>query len=423
MGQSSTSQRQKYTIKTFGRSEMVGKTKMCIHVGCMGCGKTYGLVESFGWYCARLKSLGITGLNFVLLGRTQATVKKNMCNVLSKIFSTDFNYDSSVKSGIVKDATLFGQNIFIVGLNDSSSEGKIRGISDIMGIMHDEAIFCTKEQFDLIMSRVRGEIDIKLPEGFIKNWYIGSTNPDAPTHFILDYINKGLLKVIQWYAKDACWDGWVEYFARQKLLNKNNPAGWARYIQGKWSGSDDTVYPMFYYKKHVLEETTIDYNQMKRNFIAVDYGSKHPTAILLISLSWSGEYIVSKEIKLNKTATSDIVTHIANLITYLRDLGCGCSDVWVDPSAGALKDEMTKVGIVYRHALNRHEEGIGFVRNLFALNRVFILDSCMFLIAELYSYKFKGKTPTGKDDVVKEDDDFADAFRYGVYSDSVLGGA
>ena len=50
--------------------------KMVVHSGCFGCGKTYSLVEGFGIYCYRLKELGITGLNFVLLGRTQSAVKK-----------------------------------------------------------------------------------------------------------------------------------------------------------------------------------------------------------------------------------------------------------------------------------------------------------------------------------------------------------
>jgi PBSX family phage terminase large subunit len=400
---------------------MVGENKMCMHVGCMGCGKTYGAVEGFGLYCAKLKSLGIVGLNFVLLGRTQSTVKKNMCNVLSKLYGVDFKYDGSRVNGIVKDATLFGQNLFIIGFNDSSSESKFRGLSDIMGILHDEAVFCTKEQFDLIMSRLRGEIDVELPDGYVKNWYIGSTNPDAPTHFILDYINKGIIKLIQWYAKDACWDGFTSYFERQKRLNRGNKAGWERYIQGKWSASDNMVYPMFYYKKHVIEGYEIDYTQMKRTFIAVDYGSNHPTAILLISKSWSGEYIVSKELKLKRTAVSDIVQKISEYIAFLRDIGVGCDNVYVDPSAVALKDEMTKLGIEYTPALNGHEEGIGAIRNLFSLDRLFILETCEELVAEIFGYVFKDNK-SGKDEVVKVIDDLVDAMRYGVYTDSVIRG-
>ena len=154
------SQRQLYTIKTFGRQSM---GQFVLHSGCCGCGKTYSLVEAFGLYCLELKKQGIEGLTFVLLGKTQQAVKKNMCNVLSKLFGSDFRYDSSKASGTVKDAVLFGQNIYIIGLNDNSSESKFRGISDIMGILHDEAVLCTQEQFDYIM-----DVCMKMKKAFRK---------------------------------------------------------------------------------------------------------------------------------------------------------------------------------------------------------------------------------------------------------------
>ena len=413
------SKRQLYTIKTFGKEEMVGPTKMCLHVGCMGCGKTYSLVEAFGLYCLDLKKQGIEGLNFVLLGRTQQTVKKNMCNVLSNLFGTDFKYDSSRASGKVKDATLFNQNLFIIGFNDSSSESKFRGLSNVMGILHDEAVFCTKEQFDLIMSRLRGQIDVKLPKGYVKNWYIGSTNPDSPKHFLLDYMNKKIIKSIKWYMRDACWEGAKEYFKRLKMLYKDNQAFYERYIKGNRTSADNMVYPMFYYKKHVLENMEIDYTQMKRTFLGVDYGSNHPTAILLISKSWSGEYIVSKECKLQRTAVSDIVLKIAEYIEFLKEQGVGCDNVYVDPSAVALKDELTKQGITYYEAANSHADGIGKLRNLFSLDQLFILDNCEELVSEIYSYVFKDNN-SGKDEVVKINDDLVDAMRYGIYTDSIV---
>jgi hypothetical protein len=45
-----------------------------------------------------------------------------------------------MKSSIIKGATLFNQNLYMVGLSDVSSEAKIQGISGIMGVFHDEAV-------------------------------------------------------------------------------------------------------------------------------------------------------------------------------------------------------------------------------------------------------------------------------------------
>ena len=160
---------------------------------------------------------------------------------------------------------------------------------------------------------------------------------------------------------------------------------------------------------------------MKRTWIAVDYGSNHPTAILVISKSWSGEYIVSRECKLTKTAPSAIVQKIAEYIQFLNNEGVGCDAVYVDPSARGLKDEMIKQGIDFLDAKNSHEDGIGFIRNMFSMDKLFIMDTCPELIAEIYSYVFKDNK-SGKDEVVKVGDDLVDSMRYGVYTDSIVRG-
>lgn len=415
------SKKQLQVIKTFGKT---GSPKFSLHSGPFGCGKTYSLVVAFGLYCLQLKNLGITGLNFVLLGKTQQTVKKNMCNVLSKVYGSDFKYDSSMKSGVIKDAMLFGQNLYIIGLNDTSSETKFRGISDIMGILHDEAVLCTQEQFDYIMGRLRGEKNQNIPAEFIQQWYIGSTNPDAPTHFLLEYVEKGILAMIKWYMEDAAWDGCEEYYEREKLLYKDNPSFYARYLLGEWTSADRMIYPMFNPKRHIVNEADVDldYKSFRRNFISIDYGSDHPTAVLLGSVNWQGIYILSKEYKFRGTAPSDIVRHVGMMVQFLNDCNSCCSAIYVDPSAVAIKDELKKQGFGYFNALNDHAAGIGFIQSLMSTDRIIILSCCENLIGEIYGYKFKDNN-NGKDEVVKIDDDFCDSMRYGCYTDSVLKGA
>ena len=274
------------------------------------------------------------------------------------------------------------------------------------------------------MGRLRGQLDIELPKGYVKQWYIGSTNPDVPTHFILEYVEKGILKMIKWFMRDACWDGCEEYYNRLKALYKDNPSFYSRYLDGEWTSADRMVYPMFNYKKHVInsEDIDINYKDFKKNFIAVDYGSDHPTAILLISKSWANEYIISKEVFLRNTAPSDIVIEIGKLMDFLTEEGTSCSCVYVDPSAKALKDELTKQGInCVINAINNHNDGIGCIRNLLAMGKLFIISTCDKLIGEIYSYRFKDNN-NGKDEVVKLGDDFCDSMRYGVYTDYIIGG-
>lgn len=442
----SYSKKQMETIVNFA------KDKMVVHSGPFGVGKTRCLVEAFGIYCMRLQELGTVGLTFILAGKTQQSVKRNMCNVLTNSFGNNFSYYKGNKDGLDRDAVLFGQNIYIIGFNDSSSREKFQGISDIMGILHDECTLCKQEQFDYAIGRLRGEVnvvgdddiseddeyieiddndmdfDIKsvaLPEGTTTMWYVGSCNPDAPNHFIKRYIDDGILKNVRWYCKDAIWSGAKAMYDRLRKLYKNNVAFLSRYVNGEWTSSDRMVYPMFNPKQHIIHyecDERTNYESMKRNFIAADYGSDHPTAILLISLTYSGEYVVNKEKKLERTAVSDIVIEIGKFIDYLASMNCGYHTVYVDPAAATLKDEMRKNGIKYQDALNRHDAGIDCIRNRLSLNSLFIVDECENLLDEMYSYSFKENNEnSGKDEVVKVKDDFCDAMRYGVYTDSVIG--
>ena len=438
----SYSARQLLTIRDFA------KEKMVVHSGPFGVGKTRCLVTAFGIYCAKLMEMGTTGLTFVLAGKTQQAVKRNMCNVLSQLFGNDFKYYKGNSDGKDRDAVLFGQNIYLIGFNDTSSREKFQGITDIMGILHDECTLCTQEQFDYAHGRLRGEVnvageeeddgeyidwdndeftlnddEIKLPDGTVPHWYIGSCNPDAPNHFIKQYIDSGVLANVKWKRRDAIWKGSKEYYEKLKRQYKNNKAFYSRYLEGEWTSADKMVYPMFNPKLHVVDSNDIEvlYMSFKRNFIAVDYGGDHPTAILLISRNFQGMYVVSHEIKLRNTAPSDIVQKIAELIDFLENSGTHCSDVFVDPSAKGLKDEMTKRGIKFTNAMNKHEEGIGFVSTLLSTNRLVILDRCENLLGEMYTYSYKeNNEKTGKDEVVKVNDDFCDALRYGVYTDSVI---
>lgn len=422
---------------------------MVVHSGPFGVGKTRCLVEGFGLYCLRLQELGTTGLTFVLAGKTQQSVKRNMCNVLANQFGSNFRYFKGNKDGLDRDAILFGQNIYIIGFNDAGSREKFQGITDIMGILHDECTLCSQEQFDYAQGRLRGEVieegkeiaiseddeyiwinddddsfsdrAIKLPKGTVPMWYVGSCNPDVPTHFIKQYIDAGILENVRWFMKDAIWVGAKEYFDKLAKQYMNNPAFYSRYLKGLWTSADRMVYCMFQPKVHILSslEFELEYHKFKRSFLTLDYGSDHPTAILLIHLNHQGVYIVSHEWKLQGTAPSDIAYKIGCEIDRIVMDGGNYRTLYVDPSAKAIKDELIKSGISFTNALNSHEEGIGKVQTYLSLNKLFVMDTCTDLIGEIYSYRYKDTT-NGKDEVVKLGDDLVDALRYGVYTDSIM---
>lgn len=415
---------------SYGRKQLeiirdIGKEKFSMHVGCFGCGKTYSIEVALGYLCLKLRNEGLTGLNIVLLGKTQQAVKKNQCNVLSTCFGQDFKYDTSKKDGKTKDAVLFEQYIHIIGLNDKGSEGKFRGISDIFCIIHDEAVLCTEEQFEYINGRLRGEFSDRQMEvfnrlGIVPCFYVGSTNPDSPVHWLKKLIDRSFFdRVVTWCMNDARWKGAKEYYDRLKKLYKDNALFYDRYLKGLWVSAEGMVWPSFNYKKHVIEhkeyfesEEDIDYSGFERVVIGVDWGNKHNTSFVVLAYS-DGVYVALRCLSYNQTAPSMLAFHLSKLIENIERTH-KVDAIYVDGAGAGYNKELSDRNIVYELADKSHDK-IPLVDSAFAKEELYILSNCTSLINCIYGYKFKENSVD--DAINRVNDDECDALRYAYVSD------
>lgn len=122
-----------YTQCSFGQSLVQ------IHCGVFGCGKTYSTAEALGIICKLFQhDCNLTGLTFVIAGKTKKTVQGTVGGKLKDIFGDDYITTSSMLDGKRKDAILFGQNIVFIGNNAINSESTWRGISDVVCLLCDE---------------------------------------------------------------------------------------------------------------------------------------------------------------------------------------------------------------------------------------------------------------------------------------------
>lgn len=430
MGQHSLMQL--WTIKNFGKREyfaMPGKpyNRRVVNVGPAGVGKTRSILTAFGIYLMNLKEKGYTKLHFALMGRTLGTIKRNMGNVLSELFGENFKYDNSRINGIVVDARLFNYPLFFIGLNDTNAETRIRGLSDITGAILDEHTLISEEQYSLILFRIRG--GIQLPEPYVNNWLVSSTNPDSPRHWLLkNYIKKDLIKVINWRCSDANWDGFESYIADIKEQTRHDKSRYERFVLGRWTLAEGLVYSAFSPKNVV--EGQVDYSQIKRTWVSADYGSNHKTSIQVHHMTYQGIRIISQVYEYERTAVSDIAHKIVTLIDVeteqlipYRQTFYGHEDivinVYVDPAAQALQDELRKLGISPINAKNSHKDGIAYVNSQFSDCLLYILrnEGTQLLIDEIYNYKYNPSEKAKDGEVIKINDDHCDALRYGVYTD------
>jgi len=399
------SRRQLETIAT------LGDTRITIHYGPYGCGKTFCICMAVGYKC--MHSEPPKGDSVILVvGKTAQAAKSNICNVWASMYGNNFQYDSSRKDGYTKDATLFGHRIRIVGLNDNLAEARIRGINAYC-IIGDELSTWSAENFDKLLGRLRGS----LPSGW-SYFFVGSTNPDSPIHWIKKLIDtsKDIL-FIKWSEFDNITSKSLEYYTNLKARYQNNPAYYARYVLGEWAAADGLVYTSFNENNHVLtneEIKRIPQNSIEGYWIGVDYGLRNPSAILVGCKTKDNQWIVIKEEYLvqNESHPQEVnLTEIGEKILNLA-LKYNIKKIYIDPSAAPVKDTLDRLGIqndLYENGENRVKAGIQVVFDLFSTDSLFISEDCKGLLSELYTYCYKGD---GTDAVKKDNDHACDALRY-----------
>lgn len=413
----------------------IGKEIMECHVGPYGCGKTYSIEVALGLLCYRLMCRNITGLNIVLLGKTQQAVKKNQCNVLADNFGKDFRFDKSVKDGKTKDATLFKQYIHIIGLNDKSSESKFRGLSNIFCIVHDEAVLCSEEQFNAILSRLRATFTDEQKEVFkefgIKPcFYISSTNPDSPMHWLKKKIdNGGFNKVVNWTTSDANWEGSHEYY--DKLL-KVYPVGsldYNRYILGKWCAAEGVIFKTFIENKDKYIIDSIDKSKIGFIHAGLDVGGNKSGSSLVFTGFYKNikdglvviqsEKLIAKKGEIDPEILNNWVIEQFNIV--YKKYNIAVAELSVDNA-----EQYIEAGV--RNALNKNSiycvpvgdalkikimDRVKFIQRMFSLGMLHIHNDCKTIIDSLSTIVYDPKkTFDAVLDNGTTDNDTFDAFCY-----------
>ena len=395
------SKRQIITIGSIPTAEMD------IHCGPYGCGKSYAVNIGLGLACATSRPPDDDSC-IALIGKTAMTVKMNICNVLASKFGKNFRYDSGRKDGFTKDAVLFGHRLRIVGLNDSNAEERLRGLNAYK-IIGDEVSTWGKENFDRVIGRLRG----KTPQGW-KHGLVGTTNPDSPSHWLWKTIQESPdINYIKWTEHDNITSGAREYYEKLRNRYRNNSAYYKRYVLGEWASAEGLVYTEFNDRHHVLSVTDVE--KLMPHFVSfklgVDFGTTNPTAILLIGVTESQEYVVIREVYMREATLSRVCNEIRNIVIEFHN---NLKKVFIDPSAKVLIQELKSQGMLNIYgADNSVMNGINYVKDLFSQDRLYISESCTNLIDELYTYAFSDKDGVN---VIKENDHACDALRYALYN-------
>ena len=247
--------------------------------GSVRSGKTY--VSLIAWFLMILKYP--QDVQFLMVGKTITSLKRNCLSVLESLFGTDlFTYSISKK-----EASIAGRKVYLEGVNDIRAEQKIRGMT-LQAAYCDELTLFTEDFFTMLLSRLSMK-NAKL---------IGTTNPDAPSHWLLKkYIartNELDLKVWNFLLED---NETLEKDYIENLKKEYTGVFYDRFILGKWVAAEGLIYSKFANEKEKYIVDKVKTYDLQSIHIGIDYGaSKSKTAFVAIGFTYGfKEMYVLKE--------------------------------------------------------------------------------------------------------------------------------
>jgi len=240
---------------------------------------------------------------------------------------------------------------------------------------------------------------------------------------IRDGANPSLFVTSTPKGRRIVWDEWIAAPTPQHVLyratTRDNPyidaegyiAGLgyagrfaAQEIDAEFVSFDGLVYPGFDRARNLGDVDVSGW----RTIVAVDVGTRNPTAILTVHAAGDGRVHVSREVYRRNLSSADIVAAIREAVN-----GTDAETVVIDPSAAGYILELQRLGYHVTRGDHAITEGIGRVTTALA-DGLTVSPTCTNLVSEFEAYRYPDGTRSESDKPIKDHDHALDALRYAV---------
>jgi len=340
---------------------------------------------------------------FVMCGKTDTTIKRNIINPLIDLIGSALHYSSGKG-----EVTIYGRLMYVIGANDDRSEAKLRG-SEFAGALIDEATLIPENFFKMLLSRLSIE-GAKL---------FATTNPDSPYHWLkqefIDRQDELDCSVFSYHLDD---NPSLSESYKSNLKKEYSGLWYRRFIDGAWVMAEGAVYDFFDEDRHVIQFPP---GKAMEYYLGVDYGTTNPCVFLLFGYNpshypniWLEKeyYYDSKRVQRQKSDYE-----------YYKDFekfvdGRYISGIYIDPSAVSFEQELRRNGVQnIRKAVNDVVPGIRFQGQLLLNGTYKICANCTETIKEYATYSWDSKwSERGEDKPIKKNDHGKDAERYFLFT-------
>ncbi|MCL2077384.1 MAG: PBSX family phage terminase large subunit [Oscillospiraceae bacterium] len=395
-----------------------GLKRINILEGSVRSGKTYISLLLWGFWIVTKEA----SCTFMMAGKTLTTLKRNVLEPLADIFGAEsFNYSTGKK-----EASLFGRRIYLEGVSDSRSEGKIRGLT-LDGAYCDELSLFEEDFFKMLLSRL-SKHGAKL---------FATTNPDHPNHWLKrDYLDNRELDLLD--VKFTLDDNiHLDKKYVESLKKEYKGMYYERFILGLWVAAEGRIYSEFDKGGAVLSEVELhrrlEYNPPLFTVVGVDFGGNRSASVFSLvgfDKGFKNVYLLREYYdKENKSAES-LIEAFTEKISEWREEFPPLKAVYCDSAEQLLvKSFRHAVPVEVKNALKRPvNQRVAMLCRLISAGRFFVNSSCVKFIESMetavwdsgragVASKSESASKPGKD--VRLDDgsvniDSLDGFEYAI---------
>lgn len=378
---------------------------MLIQHGAKRTGKTISNNDIFLQELKRVKQianrLGIREPQYILAGNSLGSIERNVLTELSNKYGLEFKFDK------FNSFVLLGVKVSCFGHGTIADIRRIRGMS-AFGAYINEGSTAVNAVFKEILSRCSEE----------GARIIVDTNPDNPLHWLkVDYIDKADDDSIVAFHYNIHDNTFLSERYIKNIINAT-PSGvfTDRDIWGLWVSADGIVYKDFRLDIHMKKELPKDI-QFTRYIGGVDWGHEHYGSIVVLGVTQDETYYLLEEVaEQGQFVNMFWIPKMLELQEKYRNIIFYADHARIDHIQ--MSQEM---GVCMENANKSVQEGIELVGSLLKQEKLFFLeDKFKKGKEEMFLYSWKESTLTGKDEVIKTNDDVLDALRYAIFTDFKL---
>lgn len=402
-------------------------TELCTHrfnvwEGAVRSGKTVASIMAW----LRFVRTGPPG-DLLMIGKTERTLKRNIITPILAMLGDRARLVEG--SG---ELWINGRRIWLVGANDVSAEGKIRGMT-LAGAYVDEATLMPEGMWRMLGTR------LSVPGARL----FATTNPDNPRHWLKLILDRAC----SWLAPDGSLvkpdrrvgaESEIDLM-RMSFVLPDNPFLSAEYVRsleaeytglwrrrfilGEWVVSEGSIYDMWDPQRHLVEPKSIPDN-VAPLAVGIDYGTRHVFAAEMLALG-AGKLWTTDEWRWSSAERHAQLTS-AQYVRRVSDWlgGRGVERIFVDPAAADFRQGLWAAGIPgVALAQNEVAAGIRTLASGLSSGRLVVSKACEGLVEMIPGYAWDERSARlGQDKPIKEADDELDAWRYAGHSSRSLWG-